>query len=117
MRRDYRAIADRIINKRFTTYRRKVWAALEQAYEDGRADQRAEDDLERVIENIRRSVAAATAVAANAKRTFAANSNEITIDGSGPSMMLPALPPPSKIQREHAHNITRLRGVRIRRPH
>ncbi len=115
MRRDYRAIADRIINKRFTTYRRKVWAALEQAYEDGRADQRAEDDLERVIENIRRSVAAATAVAANAKRTFAANSNEITIDGE--AMLMPALPPPSKVQREHAHNITRLRGVRIRRPH
>lgn len=104
MRRDYKTIADRIIHKRFTGYRRKVWMALEQAYEDGRADQRAEEDLERIIENIRKSVAAAAT-----SRAVPANSNEILFGT--------ILPPPSKIQRDNAHHITRLRGVRIRRPH
>jgi hypothetical protein len=103
MRRDYKAIADRIIHKRYTSYRRKVWQALEQAYEDGRADQRAVEDIDKIIGDIRRSIAAATT------RTVTANSNEV--------MHGVILPPPSKIQRENSHHITRLRGVRIRRPH
>ena len=103
MRRDYKAIADRIIHKRYTSYRRKVWQALEQAYQDGRADQRAVEDIDKIISDIRRSIAAATS------RAIPANSNEV--------MYGVVIPPPSKIQRENAPHVTRLRGVRIRRPH